>query len=57
MNHASLNNSDLFGICMWCGSSTYGITVTRASVVIPRAAIDRFWIFGVYLARLDIWSL
>ena len=41
MNHASLNTSALFVICMCCGSSIYGLTVTIAITVIPRAAIDR----------------
>ena len=60
MNHYSLNNSSLFSICLCCGSSIYGLTVTTDSTVIPRAAIglnihvfttDRnFWRFGVYLA-------
>ena len=40
MNHSSLNTSAIFGICMCCGSSIYGLTVTRASMVIPRAAIE-----------------
>ena len=40
MNHASLNTSAIFDRCMCCGSSIYGINVTRASTGIPRAEID-----------------
>ena len=46
INHSILNTSSLFGICMCCGSSIYGFTVTRASMLIPQAEID----------ILDIWS-
>ena len=42
MNHFSINTSDLFGICMCCGSSIYGINVSTASTVIPRAVIDQY---------------
>ena len=50
MNHASLNTSALFGICMFCGSSIYGLTVTTASTAIPSAAI--------YFGDLEsIWSV
>ena len=41
MNHSSINTSALFGIHMFFDSSIYGITITRASTVIPRAAIER----------------
>ena len=53
MNHSSLNTSALFGICMCCGSSIYGLTVTTDSMAIPRAAIDRipFATFAVLNAR------
>ena len=30
-------------ICMCCGSSIYGLTVTRDSMVIPWAAIVEIW--------------
>ena len=39
MNHVSLNTSALFGICVCCGSSIYGLDVTRSSMVIPQAEI------------------
>ena len=41
MNIDSLNNSALFGICMCCGSSIYGLTVTRYIMVILQAGINR----------------
>ena len=41
MNHTSINTSALFGICMCCVSIIYSLTVTRASMVIPWAAIDQ----------------
>ena len=51
MNHASLNTSALFGICVCCGSSIYGLTLTTYSVEIPRSAIGQeFWRFRVHLA-------
>ena len=61
MNHDSLNNSALFGVCIFCDSSIYGLTVTRDIIVIPRAAIkelnaraftvgQRFWRFGVHVS-------
>ena len=50
-NHTSINTSDLFGIFMCCGYIIYGITVTRASTMIPREAIrHRIELFGVHLA-------
>ena len=55
MNHTSINTSDIFGIyiCVCCGSIIYGLTLTRASMVIPGIAIDRlpqhFWRFEVHL--------
>ena len=51
MNHASLNTSALFSICMCCSSSIYDLTVTIGSTVIPMSAIDQFWRFGVNLVR------
>ena len=41
MNHASLNTSALFGICICCGSSIYGLTVTRSSMVILWLVINQ----------------
>ena len=40
MNNSSINNSALFGIFMCCGSSIYGLTLTRASMVIPWEVIE-----------------
>ena len=50
-NHASINTSALFGICMCCSSSIYSLTVTTASMVIPRAAID--WLPFAMVAGLN----
>ena len=41
MNHASLNTNAIFGIYRCCGSSIYGLTITRASMMIPWSAIGR----------------
>ena len=43
MNYDSINTISLSGICMCCGSSIYGITVTRSSVVKPQSAINCLW--------------
>ena len=58
MKHSSLNTSYLFGICMRCGSFICGITVTRASEVIPQEATNIWslssvfsWWFEVILVR------
>ena len=61
INHASLNTSALFSICMCCSSSIYDITVTTASTEIPRAdtchgrEIERPYVY-YRVAILDIWS-
>ena len=62
MNQASINNSDLFFICMCCVSSIYGLTVTTDSTEISREAIYRHG-YGIErlcvycgAAILDIWS-
>ena len=39
MNHVSLNTSTLFVICICCVSIIYGITVTKASKIMPMAAL------------------
>ena len=55
MNHSSLNISALFGICMCFGSIFYGITVTRASMVITQAVIVRPCVHG-RAEILEVWS-
>ena len=59
MNHVSLNTSALFGICMCCGSTIYGLTVTSASTAIPRPAIidlESIWSFSWCIERLMVGS-
>ena len=55
MNHASVNTSSLFGICIFCDSSIYGLAVTRASTFIPRADIDLY--HGCSIERPCVYSL
>ena len=59
MNHASLNISDIFDICMCCGYSIYCLTVTIASMVIPQAAIERGVHMEYFLGGLRVywWGL
>ena len=58
MNHDSLNTSALFGICICCGSIIYGLTVTRASMVIPSAEINRIECPCIHcrVTIFEIWS-
>ena len=55
MKHFSINTSDLFGIFMCCGYIIYGITVTRASMVITQAVIVRPCVHG-RAEILEVWS-
>ena len=54
MNHASINTSALFGICMCSGSSIYGLTVTIASMVILQAAIGD--LESIHRVLLVVWE-